>query len=96
MSMIADLIELAYRRNLVHDVRLEQDGSDAYVLRAWPDPITVFVRPDGRFSRALVDGEQLTLGQVLHNLNRRPCEREQAVTAPSAATRTRARAASSR
>lgn len=66
--MIADLIELAHARDLVRGTWLEPDACDAYRLRALPRPITVWVRPDGRFSRAMADDELLTLGQVMRGL----------------------------
>ena len=68
MTMLDDLIELAHTHGLVHTVALDPDGYDAYQLRASPRRITVWVRPDGRFSRASADGELLTLGQVMNSL----------------------------
>ncbi len=66
--MIEDLIELAHAKDLVHGTWLEPDACDAYRLRALPRPITFWVRPDGRFSRAMADDELLTLGQVMRGL----------------------------
>jgi len=66
--MLDDLIELAHAHGLVNTVALEPDGYVAYQLRASPRQITVWVRPDGRFSRASADGELLTLGQVMNSL----------------------------
>ena len=66
--MIEDLIELAHTQGLVRSTWLGPDACDAYLLRALPGPITVWVRPDGRFSRATADDEFLTLGQVMRGL----------------------------
>lgn len=65
MSLLDDVIDLAHARNLVVAVSLESDGCDAYRLRTAPMPITVRVRADGRFSGAEVEGQPLTLGQVM-------------------------------
>jgi len=65
MGMIDDVIKLAYTKGLVHSANLGPDGCDAYHLDASPRAITVWVRPDGRFSRAADDGQLLTLGQVM-------------------------------
>ena len=66
--MIDDLIELAYAEGLVHSAVREPDGCDAYRLLGPPRPIMVWIRPDGRFSRAVAGGEMLTLGQVTKRL----------------------------
>lgn len=65
--MIDDLIELAYARDIVRETLPSPDGCDHYVLAGSSDAaIHVWVRPDGRFSRAFGDEEALTLGQVLN------------------------------
>lgn len=66
--MIDDLIELAFAQDAVRTVRATSDGCDEYVLRrADPDgsPVTVRVRPDGKFSRAIATEGLLSLGQVM-------------------------------
>ena len=68
MTMIDDAIELAHTEGLAHATALEPDGCDSYELRGWPSPVTVWVRPDGRFSRAEIDGQLVTLGQVTQSL----------------------------
>ena len=68
MTMIDDAIELAHAEGLVRATALEPDGCDSYELRGWPSPVTVWVRPDGRFSRAEIDGRLVTLGQVTQSL----------------------------
>ena len=68
MTLIDDVIELANADGLVHATALEPDGCDSYNLRGWPSPVTVWVRPDGRFSRAEIDGHLVTLGQVTQAL----------------------------
>ena len=62
---ILDAIEFAHLHRLVISATQEPDGCDAYLLRASPRPIGVWVRADGRFSRAVADGQPLTLGQVM-------------------------------
>ena len=62
---ILDVIEFAHLHRLVISAAQEPDGRDAYLVRASPRPVTVWVRRDGRFSRAAVDGQLLTLGQVM-------------------------------
>ena len=68
MAMIDDLIDLAHAEGLVHSTAREPDGCDAYHLLVLPRRLTVWVRPDGRFSRAAADGEPLTLGLVMKSL----------------------------
>lgn len=68
MSLIDDVIDLAHAHRLVIEAAPEPDGCDAYLLRTSPRPIGVWIRPDGRFSRAAADGEALTLGQVMNHL----------------------------
>ena len=68
MGMIDDVIELAHTEGLVRSTTLGPDGCDGYDISASPGPITVWVRPDGRFSRATADGELITLGQVMKGL----------------------------
>ena len=70
MTLIDDVIETAHTHGLVHATWREADGRDGYTLRAWPRPVTVWVLEDGRFARALSDGKQLTLGQVMSALDR--------------------------
>ena len=53
---ILDVIEFAHLHRLVISAAQEPDGCDAYLVRASPRPVTVWVRPDGRFSRAADDG----------------------------------------
>jgi hypothetical protein len=53
MSLLDDLTEVAHASGLVARAWLDPDGCDAYELRAAPRPITVRVRPDGRFSGAV-------------------------------------------
>ena len=65
---ILDVIEFAHLHGLVLRAAQEPDGCDAYQLRALPRPVMVWVRPDGRFSRAAADGEVLTLGQVMNRV----------------------------
>ena len=62
---ILDFIEFAHLHRLVITTTQEPDGRDAYLVRAAPRPVTVWVRPDGRFSRAADDEQLLTLGQVM-------------------------------
>jgi len=65
MSLIADTIERAHAADLVLEVSLDADRCDVYVIRTRFDrSLTVWVRPDGRFSRARMDGRLITLGQV--------------------------------
>ncbi len=65
--MIDDLIELAYSQHAVRETLPCPDGCDEYVLAHTDGAATVrlWVRPDGRFSRALGDGGALSLGQVM-------------------------------
>ncbi|MGF7125142.1 MULTISPECIES: hypothetical protein [unclassified Rhodococcus (in: high G+C Gram-positive bacteria)] len=66
--MIDDLIELAYSRHVVRETLPCPDGCDEYVLGrvdAVNASIRLWVRPDGRFSRAQGDEGQLSLGQVM-------------------------------
>lgn len=69
--MITDVIEAAFRQRIVRTVVCGTDGYDEYLLeRAYPtgqvdSPVRVWVRPDGRFSRASSSEGQLSLGQVL-------------------------------
>ncbi|RVW10765.1 hypothetical protein EGT67_06375 [Prescottella agglutinans] len=65
--MIDDLIELAYTQNIVRGTLPCPDGCDEYVLARADGPaaIRLWVRPDGRFSRALGDEGALSLGQVM-------------------------------
>ena len=66
--MIDDVVELAFAQGAVRGVAAAADGCDEYLLassEAAPT-IRVWVRPDGRFSRAAgSDGRHLTLGQVI-------------------------------
>lgn len=66
--MIDDCIEFAYANGIVRTVVQNPDGYDDYLLArasgAGP-PITVRVRPDGRFSRATSSEGLLTIGQVM-------------------------------
>ena len=69
MSMIDDVIEGASAEGLVLAVVQDDHGCDAYQLLG-SGTMTIWVRPDGRFSRALsADGEQLTLGQVARKIS---------------------------
>ncbi|MDH6280993.1 hypothetical protein [Prescottella agglutinans] len=65
--MIDDLIELAYAQNVVLETLPCPDGCDEYVLARAGVAATIrlWVRPDGRFSRALGDEGALSLGQVM-------------------------------
>jgi hypothetical protein len=69
--MIEDLIELAFAQDIVRAVAPDADGGEEYLLAragaASPadPPITVWVRPDGRFSRAASTEGLLSLGQVM-------------------------------
>ncbi|WP_430331258.1 hypothetical protein [Rhodococcus sp. ACT016] len=65
--MIDDLIELAFAQNIVRETLPCPDGCDEYVLTRADEPATIrlWVRPDGRFSRALGDEGPLSLGQVM-------------------------------
>ncbi|QCQ90007.1 hypothetical protein [Rhodococcus sp. SGAir0479] len=63
--MIDDLIEFAYARDIVRETLPAADGCDHYVLACPGDTaIHVWVRPDGRFSRAVGEQGALTIGQV--------------------------------
>ena len=81
MGMLDDLIETALSAGLVETVVPEADGRDAYRLRTTPRQITVWVRPNGQFSGAMAQGEQLSLGQVVASVttsrDRRTPDREQ-------------------
>lgn len=66
--MIDDLIELAFFQDAVLSVSLATDGSDEYTLRRIDEdtsPVTVRVRPDGKFGRAVGTEGYLSLGQVM-------------------------------
>ena len=77
MSMIDDVIEYAHAEGLVLAVVQDDRGCDAYQLLG-SGMMTIWVRPDGRFSRAVsADGELLTLGQVARKIS--------AVTGPARA-----------
>jgi hypothetical protein len=67
MTLLYDLVDLAHRHDLVRTVTAEPDGCDFYELRT-ADPISVRIRPDGRFSNAVADGEFVSLGQVMRLL----------------------------
>ena len=65
--MIEDLIELAHSQGVVRELLAGPDGCDEYVL-ACTDGVTairLWVRPDGRFSRAQGNAGSLSLGQVM-------------------------------
>ncbi|AVP67594.1 hypothetical protein GS894_04145 [Rhodococcus hoagii] len=65
--MIEDLIELAHTQGVVCETSVGPDGCDEYVL-ACADGVTtvrLWVRPDGRFSRAHGNAGSLSLGQVM-------------------------------
>lgn len=65
--MIDDLIELAFAQNIVRETLPCPDGCDQYVLARTDAATTIrlWVRPDGRFSRAFGDEGPLSLGQVV-------------------------------
>ena len=66
--MIDDLIELAFSQNVVRETLPSPDGCDQYVLARVDRPDTqvrLWVRPDGRFSRAHGADGALSLGQVM-------------------------------
>ncbi|MBH0123610.1 hypothetical protein ACWDUD_29495 [Rhodococcus sp. NPDC003382] len=66
--MIDDLIELAFAQGAVRGVSVAADGCDEYLLASsgTAPAIRVWVRPDGRFSRAFdSDDCHVTLGQVV-------------------------------
>lgn len=65
--MIDDLIELAHTQKIVCETLPSPDGCDEYVLARTDSAETVrlWVRADGRFSRALGEEGALTLGQVM-------------------------------
>lgn len=65
--MIDDLIELAYTQHVVRETLPCPDGCDEYVLDRVDGaaPLRLWVRPDGRFSRAFGDEGALSLGQVM-------------------------------
>ena len=72
MSMIDDVIEYAHAEGLDLAVVQDHHRCDAYQLLG-SGTVTIWVRPDGRFSRAVsADGELLTLGQVARMICR--CE----------------------
>jgi len=65
--VIEDLIELAHSQGVVRETLAGPDGCDGYVL-ACTDGVTsirLWVRPDGRFSRADGNAGSLSLGQVM-------------------------------
>lgn len=65
--MIDDLIELAHSQNVVREMLPSPDGCDEYVL-ACADGVTtvrLWVRSDGKFSRAFGNAGPLSLGQVM-------------------------------
>ncbi|CAM2777528.1 hypothetical protein RHDE110596_00520 [Prescottella defluvii] len=75
--MIDDLIELAFAQHVVRETLPSPDGCDEYVLRradatdatdsvgSVDASIRLWVRPDGRFSRARGAEGPLSLGQVM-------------------------------
>ena len=67
MTLLFDLIDLAHRHDLVRTVTDEPDGCDSYELST-AEPVLVRIRPDGRFSSAIADGEFVTLGQVMRRV----------------------------
>lgn len=68
--MIDDVIEVAFAELVVRGVVSDALGWDEYLLEsldqtAGKPPVSVWVRPDGRFSRASDGNRPLTLGQVV-------------------------------
>lgn len=63
--MIDDVIELAFMQGVVRGVVSDALGWDEYLLEGLEQTaVSVWVRPDGRFSRASDGDGPLTLGQV--------------------------------
>lgn len=65
--MIEDLIELAHAQGVVREIQPCTDGCDEYVLTREDGATTIrlWVRADGRFSRAHGGEGPLSLGQVM-------------------------------
>lgn len=65
--MIEDLIELAHAQGVVREIQPCTDGCDEYVLTREDGATTIrlWVRADGRFSRAHGSEGPLSLGQVM-------------------------------
>lgn len=66
--MIDDLIELAFEQDAIRTVRATSEGCDEYTLRradSDSSSVKVWVRPDGKFSRAIGTEGLLSLGQVM-------------------------------